>query len=192
MTGQVNFDSHVLALLTVAVRLVNELTPGQVGARTVEVPLGRSRVGVVAEALSGSGRRPRVTQDEADRFVGTAADLRAVFESADEGHLDGAAARVNALLATTQARPQLDKFPDGRWSLHFHGADDSLVVGWAAGCASALALALGSDLAGRLGVCDAPSCDRVYVDESKNGTRRFCSARCQSRVKAAAHRSRQG
>ena len=191
MTGQVNFDSHVLALLTVAVRLVNELTPGQVGARAVEVPAGRSRVGVVAEALSGGGRRPRVTQDEADRLVGTAADLRAVFEAADEGHLDSAAARVNALLATTRARPQLDTSPDGRWSLHFHGADDSLVVGWAAGCASALALALGSDLAGRLGVCDAPACDRVYVDESKNGTRRFCSARCQSRVKAAAHRSRQ-
>ena len=191
MTGQVNFDSHVLALLTVSVRLVNELTPGQVGTQALEVPLGRSRVALVTEALSGGGRRPRVTQDEADRLVATAADLRAVFEAADEGRLDSAAARVNALLATTRARPQLDKFPDGRWSLHFHGGDDSLALGWAAGCASALALALGSDLAGRLGVCDAPSCDRVYVDESRNGTRRFCSARCQSRVKAAAHRSRQ-
>jgi predicted RNA-binding Zn ribbon-like protein len=51
-------------------------------------------------------------------------------------------------------------------------------------------VALGSDLGGRLGVCSAPACDRVYVDGSKNGTRRFCSTRCQSRVKAAAHRSR--
>jgi predicted RNA-binding Zn ribbon-like protein len=30
----------------------------------------------------------------------------------------------------------------------------------------------------------------VFVDTSKNGRRRFCSTRCQSRVKAAAHRSR--
>jgi predicted RNA-binding Zn ribbon-like protein len=51
-------------------------------------------------------------------------------------------------------------------------------------------VALGSDLGGRLGVCSAPACDRVYVDGSKNGTRRFCSTQCQSRVKAAVHRAR--
>jgi predicted RNA-binding Zn ribbon-like protein len=76
------------------------------------------------------------------------------------------------------------------WNLHFHGADDTLANGWAAGCASGLALALGSDLAGRLGVCAAPACDRVYVDVSRNAQRRFCSPQCQSRVKAAAHRAR--
>ena len=32
--------------------------------------------------------------------------------------------------------------------------------------------------------------DRVYLDASKNGTRRFCSTACQNRVKAAAHRAR--
>ena len=58
------------------------------------------------------------------------------------------------------------------------------------GAALGLAVALGSDLAGRLGVCDAPGCDRVYVDASRNGGRRFCSTRCQNRVKAAAHRRR--
>lgn len=47
-----------------------------------------------------------------------------------------------------------------------------------------------SDLAGRLGVCTAERCDRVYVDTSKNGTRRFCSTACQNRVKAAAFRAR--
>jgi predicted RNA-binding Zn ribbon-like protein len=65
-----------------------------------------------------------------------------------------------------------------------------LANGWAAGCASGLALALGSDLAGRLGVCAAPACDRVYVEVSRNAQRRFCSPQCQSRVKAAAHRAR--
>ncbi|HWD80506.1 MAG TPA: CGNR zinc finger domain-containing protein [Kribbella sp.] len=46
-------------------------------------------------------------------------------------------------------------------------------------------------MAGRLGVCAAPHCDRVFVDTSKNGQRRFHSPQCQSRVKAAAHRARQ-
>jgi len=187
----VNFDSHVLRLLTVTVRLVNELTPGWAGTLPVEVPTGRTGANAVAEILALGGPPPQVTQEQARRLTATAAELRAVFEAADAGDIDEAAGVVNALMARTRARPQLDRFAEGRWSLHFHGADDSLVVGWAAGCASALALALGSDLGGRLGVCDAPTCDRVYVDESKNGTRRFCSVRCQGRVKAAAHRSRQ-
>jgi len=63
--------------------------------------------------------------------------------------------------------------------------------GWAAGCATGLAIAIGSDLCGRLGVCTADRCDRVYVDTSKNGTRRFCSTTCQNRVKSAAFRARQ-
>jgi predicted RNA-binding Zn ribbon-like protein len=32
----------------------------------------------------------------------------------------------------------------------------------------------------------------VYVDTSRNGTRRFCSTTCQNRVKTAAFRSRHG
>jgi predicted RNA-binding Zn ribbon-like protein len=49
---------------------------------------------------------------------------------------------------------------------------------------------LGSEFNDRLGVCTAPHCDRVYVDVSRNGTRRFCSTACQGRVKTAAFRAR--
>jgi predicted RNA-binding Zn ribbon-like protein len=48
-------------------------------------------------------------------------------------------------------------------------------------------MAIGSDLAGRLGVCQAAPCDRVYIDTSRNLGKRFCSTRCQSRVTSAAH-----
>lgn len=116
--------------------------------------------------------------------------MRVVFEAAYESDTDRAAKEVNHLLLDTRVRPQLDLTDQG-WNLHFHGADDTLANGWAAGCASGLALALGSDLAGRLGVCAAPACDRVFVDVSRNAQRRFCSPQCQSRVKAAAHRARQ-
>ena len=51
-------------------------------------------------------------------------------------------------------------------------------------------MALGTSDAGRLGVCAAEACDRVYLDGSRNGGRQFCSTRCQSRTKAAAHRAR--
>ena len=65
-----------------------------------------------------------------------------------------------------------------------------MASGWGAGCATGLAIVLGGDLYDRLGVCTAPHCDRVYVDTSRNGTRRFCSTACQNRVKAAAFRER--
>ena len=113
------------------------------------------------------------------------------FAAAASGDTSAAARQVNALLAETGARPALDSHDGEPWHLHFHGADDSLVTGWAAGCAAGLAVVIGSDLHGRLGVCTAPRCDRVYVDVSRNGTRRFCSTTCQSRVKAAAFRARQ-
>lgn len=192
MTSQVTFDSHVLSVLTTSVALVNRLTGGYFGGAPLEAPRGASQVEATAEALSADGRqRPVVQPSDAEHLAEVAARMRLVFEAAHAGEIDRAATEVNAMLLDTHARPQLDGGGDKGWSLHFHAADDTLAHGWAAGCAAGLALALGSDLAGRLGVCAAPQCDRVFVDTSRNTKRRFCSPQCQSRVKAAAHRARQ-
>lgn len=160
------------------------------GGRPVEQPEGRHLLESVAQALTTGQHPPVLTVSGAEQLHALALQMRPVFDAASSGDLTVAATRVNDLLRQTQARPQLDHFPSEGWSLHFHGRDDSLPHGWAAGCASGLALALGSNLAGRLGVCDAPVCDRVYVDTSKNSGRKFCSTRCQNRVKAATHRTR--
>ncbi|MFC5265515.1 CGNR zinc finger domain-containing protein [Kribbella qitaiheensis] len=186
------FDSHVLSVLTTSVALVNRLTGGYFGGAPLEAPRGASQVEATAEALSADGRqRPVVQPSDAEHLAEVAARMRVVFEASHAGEIDRAATEVNAMLLDTHARPQLDGGGDKGWSLHFHAADDTLAHGWAAGCAAGLALALGSDLAGRLGVCAAPQCDRVFVDTSRNTKRRFCSPQCQSRVKAAAHRARQ-
>lgn len=191
VTSQVKFDSHAQNLLVVSTRLVNALTPGHQRGHAVAVPSGRERIQAVEDALSGDGRpRPTVTAKDAERLADIAARLRRVFEAAHRDDAKGAATEVNALLRDTRARPQLDYFEGEGWHLHFHGADTSVVNGWSAGCAAGLALAIGSDLAGRLGVCTAPACDRVFVDTSRNGKRLFCSPQCLSRVKAAAHRAR--
>lgn len=187
-----NFDSHVLNLLTAAVQLVNRLTPGDAGGAAVIAPAGGAKLEATADALGGDGRRrPDVTAADAEQLSELAVMMRVVFEAAHAGDTDRAATEVNALLLDTNARPQLDRTGAPGWNLHFHGRDDSLANGWSAGCAAGLALALGSDLAGRLGVCAAPVCDRVFVDASRNSRRRFCSPQCLSRVKAAAHRARQ-
>jgi len=43
----------------------------------------------------------------------------------------------------------------------------------------------------RLGVCSAEGCDDVYVDTSRNASRRYCSNTCASRSTVAAYRARQ-
>lgn len=189
VTGQIHFDSHVAVVTDVACRLVNTLTPGYDGVRPVEPPVGTT--GAVREILERPDYRPRVTARDAARFAELAARIRKVFVAADKGDLATAVGIVNRLLEETEARPRLDAAAGGGWTLHFHARRPDLVHGWGAGIAAGLALAIGSDLAGRLGVCAAEPCDRVYVDTSRNSGRRFCSTRCQNRVKAAAHRARQ-
>jgi predicted RNA-binding Zn ribbon-like protein len=187
----VNFSSHIDAVVTVAVRLVNALTPGDEHGRTYLPPDGVGLAMLATDALRvGRPDTRDVTADEALELGDFAWALRLVFADVAAGRLDQAAEQVNSLLAMTGARPMLDKHDDEPWHLHFHGASDSLTTGWMAGCATGLAVVLGSDLYGRLGVCTAGRCDRVYVDTSKNGTRRFCSTACQNRVKAAAFRAR--
>lgn len=215
VTGQVNFTSHMDAVVTVAVRLVNALTPGQAHGRPYEPPAGAALTAAVSAALRagherghgkpgagppgtgqpGTGPRreaagPVVTAAEAAGFRPVAGALRQVFEAHAAGDSDAAARQVNAMLAQTGARPLLRRHDGEDWHLHFPGGQDTLVQGWAAGCATGLAVVLGSGVGWRLGICSAPRCDRVFVDSSRNGTRRFCSTACQNRVKAAAFRAK--
>jgi predicted RNA-binding Zn ribbon-like protein len=175
----------------VAAQLVNALTPGAAHGRPYQPPGGPDLLAAVTAALrAGSPRTRPVTAAEAAEFGRVALSLRAVFEAAAAGDTDRAAQLVNDMLAQTGARPWLERHDGEPWHLHFHGSDASPVTGWAAGCATGLAVVLGSSLDSRLGVCIAPRCDRVYVDTSRNGTRRFCSTSCQNRVKAAAFRAK--
>lgn len=190
MTGQVQFDSHVLHLLETTVRLVNAVTPGARGGRLVAAPTGPALVAAVTEALAGGPGGSPVRRTDAASLTQVAGRAREVVEAVAAEDLDRAADVVNALLVESEARPQLDRAAAGGWALHFHGPDVSVARGWAAGIAAGLAVAVGSDLGGRLGVCDALGCDRIYLDVSRNSARRFCSTRCQSRTKAAAHRNR--
>jgi hypothetical protein len=194
MTGQVLFDSHVTTLLETTVALVNRLSPGDDGGRPAVVPDTDDELRkAIVESLRDQGYDVtvrRVRPLDARLVADTVDGARQVIAAVDAGDLAGAARRTNAMLLATGARPQLDTHGPGVWNLHFHGPDDSFGVGWSAGIAAGLAMALGTRDAGRLGVCAAEQCDRVHLDTSRNGGRRFCSTRCQSRTKAAAHRAR--
>jgi predicted RNA-binding Zn ribbon-like protein len=189
----VNFNSHMDAVVAMAVRLVNLLTAGEARGHDYDPPAGPELARVATSALRvASPRTPDLSEREAAQLAEFAQAFRAVFAGVASGDVDGAAHQVNRLLGVTGAHPWLDSHDGEPWHLHFHGAQDSAVIGWAAGCATGLAIVLGSDLRGRLGVCTAPHCDQAYVDTSLNGTRRFCSTSCQNRVKTAAFRARRG
>jgi len=189
----VRFSSHLDAIVMVAVRLVNDLTAGEARGRPCLPPededLSAAVTAILRAAVPGTTNVP---PQEAEELRAMAAELRVVFEAVTRDDMDGAASQVNKLLAWTGARPSLSRHDGEEWHLHFRGADDGLAHGWSAGCATGLAIVLGTNDRGRLGVCTAPRCDRVYVDASRNGTRRFCSTTCQNRVKTAAFRSRHG
>ena len=191
VTGQVNFNSHMDAVVAMAVRLVNTLTAGESRGQGYAPPDGPDLARAATAVLRAvSPNTDDLSQREATQLAEFAQAFRAVFAAVASGDLDAAAHLVNRLLAVTGAHPWLDRHDGEPWHLHFQGAQDSAVTGWAAGCATGLAVVLGSDLHSRLGVCTAPHCDRVYVDTSRNGTRRFCSTSCQNRVKTAAFRAR--
>src|ERR1700729_1052073 len=140
-------------VVTVAVHLVNALTPGQAHGRSFRPPGGADLVTAATTALRAGGTTVReLTAAEAAEFCEVAASLREVFCANAGGQADLAARRVNDLLLETGARPALDRHDGEGWHLHFRGREDSIVTGWAAGCATGLAVVVGSSLHGRLGV----------------------------------------
>jgi predicted RNA-binding Zn ribbon-like protein len=189
VTGQVDFGSHLDLAIAVTAQLVNELTPGQSRGRAY-TPRD-DQVSVALRILPPEdGVPPEVTPADAAALAELAGVLRDVFVYMDRGDIDGAAAQVNALLASSGARPVLARHDGQSWHLHYHPLEAGLAPIWAAICATCLATLLDSEYADRLGICSADACDRVFVDGSRNGTRRFCSTACQNRVKAAAFRQR--
>jgi predicted RNA-binding Zn ribbon-like protein len=185
MTGQGHDGSDGGA---VAAALVNALAVQQAHGRPVELV---DPAGAVGRILAADPTWPALRRQDLPGLVDLAVQLRAVFAAAAAGDLDRAAGGLNALLAAHPAHPHLAKEGSG-WRLHHHPVDAGLVAMATAICAEFLARLVGAGAADRLGTCASDRCDRVFVDGSRNGSRRFCSTTCQNRVKAAAFRSRRG
>lgn len=187
MTGQPNFGSYENTGAVVAVDLVNALATESAFGRKAQSsdPLDSIRriLDIDPHSVAQLERR------DVPGFITLATRLRDVFLAVRIDDLDAAAGRLNELLAAQPAHPHLAK-EDGRWRLHHHPAELPLVPMWTAICAEAVARVVGADAGSRLGTCDSPGCERVFLDESKNASRRFCSTTCQNRVKAAAFRRR--
>ena len=111
--------------------------------------------------------------------------VRSVFEAETESE---AVEILNDLLADSVA--QLRPGKDGwRFSYEPRRARD-LADRLAPRVAAALLVAVQTDGWERFGVCDALPCRCVYLDRSRNRSRRYCCQLCADRVAAAHYRDR--
>jgi hypothetical protein len=80
---------------------------------------------------------------------------------------------------------------DGIAHLHY-APDGEAALPWTArNAGAALAYVMTGDVAVTVGRCSATGgCRRYFVDDSRNRSRRFCSARCASRTTVSAYRAR--
>ena len=181
-------DSYRDAGLLAAAQLVNDLTPGERHGRPYAPPADALAVIRAALAVDPPSVEA-VNRRHVDGFRALAERLRSVFVDIDRDDIGAAAATLNDLLQAHPATPHL-AWEQGRWRLHHHPAGAPVLPMWTTITAEALARLIGEGQHNRLGVCTADACDRVYVDTSRNGSRRFCSTTCQNRVKTAAFRRR--
>ena len=109
--------------------------------------------------------------------------LRAAFDATDETM---AVEILNEVLDASRASAELQRDGD-EWHVRYIGAPVDVVASTAA---ESLQSAIRVDGWDRLGTCAAAPCSCVFVDRSRNHSRRFCSELCANRYAQASHRRR--
>jgi predicted RNA-binding Zn ribbon-like protein len=133
-------------------------------------------------ARQGYGQ-PRVSTGDLRQVRSVRDSLRAAFAAANE---ERAVQELNRILSRTDAKPQLTR-EAGDWRLKWVG---SVADALAATTAMSLLEAIRDDGWERFGMCAGAPCCCVFVDRSKNRTRRFCCNLCADRVAQSLYRAR--
>jgi predicted RNA-binding Zn ribbon-like protein len=180
------FAHDTTAALTLATDLVN--TDLVNTARGDDALTGVPALDAFLDERHLTPRRPATPADVA-AVKALRPQLHAVWRAASPEEL---AAIVNGLLRDSGARPWLVDHGGG-WGWHLHVTEPSAPladrIGAQAGFAFADLVRLGE--IDRLRTCDAPDCDAVLIDLSRNRSRRYCdTGNCGNRQHVAAYRAR--
>jgi predicted RNA-binding Zn ribbon-like protein len=127
-----------------------------------------------------------LTDRESGRVAEIAAMVRGVAVADSQ---DAVLARLNELLAVARPRPYATDH-DGELHLHYARPDASALEQLTTTVAMGISQVVVQHGWQRLGVCSAEGCEDVYVDTSRNASRRYCSNTCASRSTVAAYRAR--
>lgn len=178
-----NFDAYTDLSVVTAVDLVNTFDP-MTGDDSL---IGPGELAAFLAEHRDSYARP-VTGDDVEDVRALRRDLRVAFTSRDEQHV---VHLLNRLLSDAGALPQLSDHDGEPWHLHFTPPEASLVAHMAAEAAMGLSIVLRDHGLDRLQVCAAAGCSRVFVDTSRNRSRRYCDpTTCGNRTNVAAYRAR--
>ena len=112
----------------------------------------------------------RVFPADLDALRELRCDLRLIFGAFAAADGDGAAARLNGLLARHPIHPEIARHDGRAWHLH-HAKSGSVADQYAAGAVLGLTMVITNLGAGRLRHCEAPSCSNVLVDLTAAGRR---------------------
>ena len=133
-----------------------------------------------------TGRR-RGTRDELEAVRALRPRLRQAWQVDDAALVR----LVNGLLREGAALPQVVDHDGFGWHIHATPPDAALQTRMSVEAAMALVDVLRTGERERLKLCARADCDDVFVDLSRNRSKRFCDATCGNRENVAAYRARQ-
>ncbi|WUG94931.1 CGNR zinc finger domain-containing protein [Streptomyces violaceus] len=132
-------------------------------------------------------RRAEIGDADVDGFGRWRDQLARVFDQRDSAEQCTA---VNDLLREATIRPWVTTHDGLQPHLHFVPDSAEVLSRVKAVTAGGLAFVLCWEGGARLGRCMRSECGRAYVDTSRNGRRRYCTARCGNTEAVMRHRSR--
>lgn len=112
--------------------------------------------------------------------------LRRAFETGDEAE---AVRELNAVARDAGAVPQLER-GNGGWTFRYGRGSRALATDLAGRTSVALLGVIEEEGWNRFGLCAASPCCCVFVDRSRNRSRRYCCHYCADRATQAAARRR--
>ncbi len=188
-----------LEALVECVELVNTgrtVSGGQPAAISGALSGTTGRLASLEEVIA-FGRRHRVENlsaaraSDVPRLHMLRSRLDAIVVACQAGDEDAAIRDLNTLLAETGAVPQIVTHDGRPPHIHVTRAAAPLADRIAAHSAMGLAELVVAGQSGRVRTCASPECDAVFIDLSRNQSRRYCDSRtCGNRVHVAAYRSR--
>jgi len=178
------FAPDTIESLNFVVALANT-TPGasRSGADELSTP---AQLTVLLTAYDYTGRFDRDEGELLD-VLHTRTRLRGLW-SLDR---DDMVVEVNAILREAHALTYLARHDDYDWHLHATSPDAPLAERIGVEVCLAIADVIRTNTTDRMRACEAADCDGLFVDLSRNGSKRFCSVRCGNRMNMVAFRERQ-
>jgi predicted RNA-binding Zn ribbon-like protein len=148
--------------------------------------LDRRMLGILLRWFELEEAADRLTERDVAAVRRVRDRLRKAFDAANE---EDAVAGLNALARQAGAVPQLER-ANGDWTFRYGSGRRSLADELAGRASVALLGVIEEKGWDRFGLCAAAPCCCVYVDRSRNKSRRYCCELCADRATQAAARRR--